>query len=307
MNKAKTSNLTIVMYHYVHDTRKTSFPKIHALEVGRFRKQVEQLQSSHTLVSPQQVINYLLGREDLPANSCLLSFDDGLKDHYTNIFPILSHYSIYGWFFPITSALDGIVADANKLQFILAKLDVKIIVNEFHDFINMQTLNKNSDFFIDDKIKKDPRYRFDDVLTANLKITLQIMPNDLRAIFLRDLFIKFIGNEKEFAHELYLSRDEIKEMSDAGHFFGSHTHTHQRLDQLSREEQEKELMRSKEALQNILGKPPAAISYPYGRYNKITLELLPKLGYTIGLGTDIGINEGLFDKYALKRINANDL
>ncbi len=307
MNNSKTSNLTIVMYHYIRDAEATDFPKIHALGVGEFCRQIEKLLVTYHIVSPEQVADYILGDEPLPENSCVLSFDDGLKDHYINAFPLLVRYNISGWFFPITSTLDGVVADVNKLQFILAKLDTKTIVNEFHNFTNEYAPESKIDFSIDDKVKKDARYRFDDVLTANLKTTIQIMPNDLRARFLYNMFTKFIGNEKKFSHDLYLSIKEIKEMSKMGQVFGSHTHTHPRLDQLSLPKQEEELAYSSETIKSILGKAPKTLSYPYGRYNKITLELLSRLGYNLCLGTEVGVNNGIFNRWSLKRINANDI
>ena len=54
-------------------------------------------------------------------------------------------------------------------------------------------------------------------------------------------------------------------------------------------------------------KPIISLSYPYGSYNDSTLEIARELGYSIALGTEVGVNEGKLVLLALKRLNANDL
>lgn len=301
------SNLTIIMYHYVRDVGNTFYPEIHALSVDVFRRQVEQLQNKYSLVSGQDVLRAILEGGALPINACLLSFDDGLKDHYRHVYPMLKERKLQAVFFPITETLDGKVSDVNKIQFLLAKVVINRLIKEFHEFLAAQPAELKNKFVINDKVKIDPRYRFDDTLTANFKVTIQSLPGNLRRIFLQNSFNQWIGDEKDFASELYLSRAEIQEMSAAGQIFGSHTDTHPRLNLLSRPEQQAELARSKNLLEKITGQIVKIISYPHGSYNQDTLELLEELGYCMGLGTEVGINEKPFEQWALKRINANDI
>ena len=79
------------------------------------------------------------------------------------------------------------------------------------------------------------------------------------------------------------------------------------LDQLSIEDAELELKKSKDILEIVVNKPINIISYPYGSYNDETLVILQKLGYAMALGTETGINEEKMNRWALKRLNANSI
>jgi len=48
------------------------------------------------------------------------------------------------------------------------------------------------------------------------------------------------------------------------------------------------------------------MSYPYGRHNSATLELLKKFGCAIGLTTQVGLASEL-EPLTMKRLDTNDL
>lgn len=296
-------SLTIIMYHYVRDVEETDFPALKALSIGHFRSQIEKLEKEYEFISLAQVAS---GKK-MPPNACVLSFDDGLKDHYQNIFPILKEKNISGAFFPITCSFDGVVADVHKIHFLLAKCGAGVLVNKFHEFLKSRDTDEQKKYFISGQEKIDPRYRFDDILTANLKVRLNTLPDEIRSAFLDIAFRSSFGDESKLAEQLYLSKTEIKEMALSGMTIGSHTVNHRRLDTLSVDEQHHELMTSKEQLEALVAGPIISLSYPYGSYNNATLEIARDLGYSIALGTEVGVNEGKMNPFALKRLNANDL
>ena len=65
-----------------------------------------------------------------------------------------------------------------------------------------------------------------------------------------------------------LNGDEIVEMSSYGIDFGSHTVNHPDLTELSANEVSEEILNSKSAIQDLLGKTPLFFAYPYGKQNK---------------------------------------
>jgi len=299
--------LIIYMYHYVRDAEKTEFPKMHAISAGDFKEHVKKIQKEHEIISLLDVLSAIDGKSALPPKSCVLSFDDGLKDHYENVFPVLKERGLSGAFFPMTATLEGMVPDVNKLQFLLAKAGTGLLVTEFNIFLKSQPPDIRGKYEIKDNEKIGSRYRFDDVLTANLKAIMQMLPQEVKSLFLNKIFKKFLGDEKSLTKKLYLSEEEIREMGEAGMVIGSHTHTHPRLDQLSAEDAELELKKSKDILEIVVNKPINIISYPYGSYNDETLVILQKLGYAMALGTETGINEEKMNRWALKRLNANSI
>lgn len=88
--------------------------------------------------------------------------------------------------------------------------------------------------------------------------------------------------------ELYLTGDQIKEMSDYGMDIESHTLSHKRLSALPYEEQLKELKKSKEAIEGITNKPVISIAYPEGIYNDNTKKAVVDSGYSMGFTIERG-------------------
>lgn len=84
----------------------------------------------------------------------------------------------------------------------------------------------------------------------------------------------------------YLSSDQLKELSDYGIDIECHTVNHLHLNELSYEEQLKELTDSKQKLESITGKKVTALAYPYGDYNQDTLNVAKAAGYTFGFTTN---------------------
>jgi len=82
--------------------------------------------------------------------------------------------------------------------------------------------------------------------------------------------------------DLYLTSEEIKEMSDYGIDIESHTVNHFKLSTLSYNDQLKELKDSKEAIGNITEKPVISVAYPEGEFNENTEKATLEAGYSMG-------------------------
>lgn len=98
-----------------------------------------------------------------------------------------------------------------------------------------------------------------------------------------------------------LTISQIREMEAAGMDFGSHTVTHRFLEELPSQEAKIELTRSKDHLEQILGKTIDLISYPGGSYNPETLKIAKEAGYIGGLTTHYGV-ESFTHAFEIKRI-----
>ena len=89
---------------------------------------------------------------------------------------------------------------------------------------------------------------------------------------------------------VYMNADMVKELSDSNLVeIGSHTVSHVHLNTLSYEEQEKQLLESKETLESITGKKINTIAYPYGQRNYDTLVIAKKY-YDYAVTTESGPN-----------------
>src|SRR5918911_2667335 len=117
------ARLNVVMYHYVRDLPRTRFPRIKGLLTDDFRLQVAWLSERHEMATLESALAFLTGEFRPARDLCLLTFDDGLKDHYTDVLPFLSERRIQGLFFVITSCLEGRVASVHKNHFLMAALE----------------------------------------------------------------------------------------------------------------------------------------------------------------------------------------
>lgn len=77
----------------------------------------------------------------------------------------------------------------------------------------------------------------------------------------------------------YMEWSHCKEMLNYGISFQSHTCNHPDLTALANDEALKELLESKNKIEDVLGTPVNHLSYPFGRYNRTIMQWTEKAGY----------------------------
>jgi peptidoglycan/xylan/chitin deacetylase (PgdA/CDA1 family) len=77
----------------------------------------------------------------------------------------------------------------------------------------------------------------------------------------------------------YMTKDHIRKLDAAGHRIGSHTVTHANLRKLSRSNRQRELVRSKEMLESLLGTDCLSVSIPGGFVDESVLVDAFNAGY----------------------------
>src|SRR5688572_16320697 len=116
--------LTVMMYHYVRNRgdEAEAGSGIFGMSVEAFEAQLDELSKQHTFVTWPEVRESIQKGKSLPSSACLLTFDDGVIDHYVNVFRILRSRKLSGLFFVIDrSKHEGLIL-AHKIHFLLAKL-----------------------------------------------------------------------------------------------------------------------------------------------------------------------------------------
>jgi peptidoglycan/xylan/chitin deacetylase (PgdA/CDA1 family) len=89
----------------------------------------------------------------------------------------------------------------------------------------------------------------------------------------------------------FLSPAEVRELASmSGVTIGSHGATHTPLTALDDRALREELVKSKSALENIIGRAVDAISYPHGAVDRRVREAAAAAGYTIGACSRFDIN-----------------
>lgn len=269
---------SIVMYHYVRPLKDSRFSKLKALELSAFERQLDYLAEWYNFVTPAQVMDAIDGIQSLPKNAVLLTFDDGYKDHFDYVYPTLKSRGIIGIFFPPTGSIyENRLLDVNRLHFVLASVDVKVLVNRLEDIIRfaspgeqLKTIEVYRRLFWE-------RNRYDPEDVNYFKKMLQHgLPEKFRGAVIKQLFAEYVDlDEASFSKKLYMNPAELKEMKDGGMEIGSHGHNHYWLEKLNMKQQIYDIECSLSLLRkDDLLSDRYWFCYPYGSNNKTTQLIL---------------------------------
>lgn len=304
--------VTIVMYHFVRPVAASRYPRLAALELAGFHEQLRYVRRHYSPIRLCDVIAAAEGARTLPSRPIVLTFDDGYRDHYQHVFPVLADERMPAAFFPIRAALvDRTALDANKIQFVLAAVDdPERVAGEIDAVIESSR---------DPALRPVAEYhatwwkgsRFDGPAVVYVKRMLQhALPDAVRRPLVDTLFHRHVTtDDAAFAADLYFTTDEARQMHEAGMEFGGHGDRHIPLPALGREEQAKEIDGALAAL-DAIGVPrrPFAYSYVKGEYNEISVDLLRERGCALAVTTRVDLaRPRVGEMLALPRLATNDL
>jgi peptidoglycan/xylan/chitin deacetylase (PgdA/CDA1 family) len=288
-----STELTIVMYHYVRNFKTSRYPNIKGLEYTGFLNQIDYLSRNYTIVRMEDVVDAQRSGAKLPENAALLTFDDGYAEHYDLVFPALHDRKLQGSFFaPVEPVRDAKLLDVNRVHFVLASCDDPARLGSYIDEqVEARREQLNLDEVSAYRAKWAIANRFDDAETIYVKRMLQTaLPEAFRNEIAAALFAQYVSNdEAAFASELYITRDQAKLMQSSGMYFGSHGFSHYWLNQIPRETQIHEVDSSLEFLRDI-GSPVDdfwVMCYPFGGWNDGLLDVLNSRQCTLGLTTEV--------------------
>ncbi len=279
MTGALGSALTVVMYHYVRPLAGSAFPRLKALDLHRFRAQLEALQARYRLIGPQDLAAHVTGAAPLPPEACLLTFDDGYSDHYAHVFPELRARGLTGLFFaPRASLLDRQVLEVNMVQFTLAAMD-------------------------------RPERLAEEVAYAK-RLLQHALPPDVRSLLAERMFRRHVtADVAGFAEALYLTPSQAMEMRAEGMEFGGHGDRHLWHGRCSAAELAAEVAGSVAALRAI-GAPVAGgfYCYPFGSEGDAVVQAVAGAGFAIGFTVDPRVADtATMQPLRIPRLDTNDL
>lgn len=303
--------LTIVMYHYVRDPEGSRFPDIHGLPVDGFRHQLDYVRRYYDVVSMEQVVAACVDGADLPDDPLLLTFDDGLADHYANVLPVLEDAGLPAAFFASSRPLvEHRVLDVHKIHHVLAAGEPPDRLLSQLVALLRDELSPGGFEEVRDLVDGYDAGRYDPPEVIAVKRLLQRdLPRPVRTEVVDRLFREHVTrDEAAFSRELYLSEQQVREMLGSGMYFGCHGHAHLWLDRLEPSELERELDRSLAFLERV-GAPTDdwVMCYPYGATSTAVVEAARSRGCAVGLLAEPGIADLDDDPMRLPRLDTNDL
>lgn len=270
------NTLRTFMYHDVRNLEDTDFPDRYKLKsflnLEQFEFQINHIKANYDIISPEDLKNIDLTKNG-NYNFAILTFDDGLSDHYDNVYPILKAYDTPGTFFiPVKQVLKNDMIHSHKIQFILAASNEKKLVKD----ILGRFVDSNSLWEKYSQTKwKDNWWSKEMIFVTNF---LRNYKQDFFDIyeFTDFLFLKYVGiSVQEFSKGFYLNNSQVKKLKkDKLITIGGHGYVSENL--LLIEDIEDDIKKCAEYVKSEF------ISYPNGGYNEQVKDICRKNGFNYG-------------------------
>jgi peptidoglycan/xylan/chitin deacetylase (PgdA/CDA1 family) len=277
-----TQTVTILNYHCVGPSQ---FLK--SLPVSSFQSQLDYLIRNCTVISFRQALDFFLGRADVPPNTVVLTFDDGTRDSYVHVFPLLKRYNLPSTvFLPTLSIGTGRMLWVHKRKYLERRYGSDAFWREVYKRLPAGAVTEDH----------NGRSRKEALYPRLEKRIREALMEDIWQSLCRDV------DEPGLAHELYLSWDNVREMSRAGIEFGSHSVSHPVLSGESAETIMDEVCHSREQIAREVGAPCDLFAYPFGSFNERVCDSVRQAGYVSAVSTIDGRNSRPTELFILRRI-----
>jgi peptidoglycan/xylan/chitin deacetylase (PgdA/CDA1 family) len=263
------NKVTILNFHRVVECRDPL--RGDGLQIDTFYKKMKQLKKYFSVISLTQAIE-LSALGDLPPYAVVITIDDGYKDGHSNITPILNELQLSGSFFITTEGIESGMLWKDKIIENIRHTDyIKL-----YDFLDCKEIAIGS--------------------MAEKYLAIQTIANKLKyySIEKRDRLLEELESKigGYSSQGLFLTRNDIVEMHNAGMEIGAHTHRHPILKQENLEDAKKEILDSKQILEGIIGSKIKHFAYPNGKldvdFDASHQKIIRDLGFESGLSTNWG-------------------
>lgn len=242
------SGPTILYYHAISDARLPHIENLYRYKNSReFSTDIEYLLRNFRPITEKDLYDYALNGKELPPKAFFLTFDDGLKEAYTVIAPILKKKGLSAAFFISSGFIDN--AD------IFFRYKASLLI----DRINSSPLSETESTRLAQAIPLAHSKTETDFRSAILSITYQSRHIlDQIANILQFDFHEYLKNKKP-----YLSSEEIRALRQDGFSIGSHSIDHPLYADLPLTEQLRQTQAGTQALEALLGSPIRLFSFPF--------------------------------------------
>ena len=203
-----------------------------------------------------------------------LTFDDGYADNIEYAAPILEKYNCKASFYVVTKCVEeNIPVWGFQLEYLFLHTRAAAI----HLDADLVPENLRLSSLPADDIQRVAYFK-------KVKTWMKKMPVTKKEIVFTSLCDQMNDVEVPL---MMMNWKDLSSLNIAGHYIGSHTHTHNALTQIEDEAAlRRELILPRQLIQKNLGYPPLSIAYPFGFYDERIKELSAEAGYQMGIASD---------------------
>lgn len=298
--------VVLLMYHRVLARQEVALqsvqPGMYVLD-SVFAQQMAYLKQEFTILSLQQLLDlWQSGQWNARARYCVVTFDDGWLDNYRHAYPVLKKAGIPAtiflptdyvgsnrWFWPDQLAfVFKVLADRKVTPEAVRQLrEVFVDYLGTHGGSSIEAIERGEDGTdqVIEQCKQLPIERIQELVAA-LATRLGVSLPQERVI---------------------VNWDEVREMSENGISFGSHSCSHRILTTITSDEVSAELARSRQVLLEHGVNYVPVFCYPNGNSDAGIQRQVQASGYAAACSVNMGV-EGPApeNKYAIRRVGIHN-
>lgn len=291
MKKNQLKKFETIMFHYVRPKSDTSLSHLHSFDLDFFDEYVGKNKAD---IFTRSDISLLTKGNDFSQiqKKILLTFDDGLSDHYTYVYPILKKYGVSGIFFINSKNINNGMMDAvHKLHYLYGRLGWQKLIKIIEKVALFEKIDLDSYYDIELATKS---YGLDTPKVACIKYALN---HSMGRVAREDLINKIFDNNFPDLNQasFYLSTLNVREMFLGGMVFGYHGHEHQPFSRLSSRQVLNSIKKQNAFFDDLNISKPSFLSFPYGdrfSYSKQTLKILSSCDINFAFSSDSDLIKG---------------
>jgi len=300
-------------YHYLRLNKQSDpFPRILGTNIDEFQNHLSMLQKNYHMISLKDALSISTGEDGFNKKNIgiLITFDDGLSDHYTAA-KILSELNISAIFFIPTCILEEkLPANPTIIHYTIAVFGIEKFLKEFRESL---VNNKLDSKLFDLQYSKSKDNLGETISRIKSTFKYKLGYYDSRKILL-DIYKNLFSSEyKNMLSTIHLTESQIREMLEMGHHVGTHTYSHISVaaTELNSDDFIKEIISPKNYLEQKFNTKVNSFSYPFGGKNDClsSSELIKKTSeYNLAFTVEEILNTRNTSPYQLGRyqINSSD-
>ncbi len=305
--------LLLVNFHHVRPGNPSRFAGLHHVTPAGLERQIESLARHFDFPDPRSLAATV--DRSPHGRHCVLTFDDGLRDHYEHVAPLLESHGIRGVFSVSTAPWEtGELLSVHKAHLLSAAFSYEALADELEDAARRAGVSHTlADV---DAAQAQREYSYDTAEAARVKRFINaVVPQGQRDRVVGAVFTNRLGDDATHAAEHYLSPAMVRDLNRRGHAIGLHSHAHLHLASAAPAERRADLAANLRWVRAALGDADHVaewISYPYGSpssYDDSVIADARALGCRLGMTMSRGVNlasTGSRDVMRLARIDTND-
>ncbi|OAI56266.1 hypothetical protein AYO47_02215 [Planctomyces sp. SCGC AG-212-M04] len=250
--------LLVLNYHRIGDAASSPLDSgVFSATQDQFDQQLAWLKSHADVIGLDDLESAVAGST---GRFVLITFDDGYLDNYELALPVLKRHSVPATFFITTGFIDG--------RRVAWWDEIAWMVKHAERGKWPRRLQGNRGSRPDWTAEEMP------AVIHELLQTYKKLPTMECPTFLDEIAQATASGRCALTHDSapWMTWAQIRELQSVGQSIGAHTITHPVLARCSREQQRGEISGSKRRIEDVLGRPVTAFSYPVGTADAFTVE-----------------------------------